>query len=71
MKMTISEMKTKPKVIYNSQYGNVYLYYIKLKGKHCRKPHWRNGFVDHLGQAGKEILQMGQQPLSWAYRRKQ
>ena len=25
--------------------GNVYL---KLKGKHCRKPHSHNGVVDHL-----------------------
>ena len=26
-------------------------YYLKLRGKHCRKPHCRNGVVDMLGQA--------------------
>ena len=44
-----------PQVIYNSHYGNgapamfTSQYYLKLKGKHCRKPHYRNGVVDHLG----------------------
>ena len=33
--------------IYNSHYGNgVPAMFVQLKGKHCRKPHCRNGVVD-------------------------
>ena len=44
-----------PQRIYNSHYGNgapsifTSQYYLKLRGKHCRKPHCRNGVVDTLG----------------------
>ena len=43
-----------PQVIYNSDYGNgvpamfTSQYYLKLKGKHCRKPHCHNGVVDDI-----------------------
>ena len=40
--------------IYNFHCGNgapaAMYYYLKLRGKHCRKPHCRNGVVDTLGQ---------------------
>ena len=44
-----------PQRIYNSHYCNgvpamfTSQYYLKLRGKHCRKPHCRNGVVDMLG----------------------
>ena len=33
-------------------YGNgVPAIVVQLKGKHCRKPHWRNGVVDMFGKS--------------------
>ena len=45
---------TLPKLIYNSLYGNgcrqcLPLSVVQLKGKHCRKPHCRNGVKDMFG----------------------
>ena len=38
---------------YNSYYGNgvpaMFLSVVQLKGKHCRKPHCRDGVVDMFG----------------------
>ena len=43
-----------PERIYNSQYGNgalaiLSLSFVQIKGKHCQKPHCRNGVVDTFG----------------------
>ena len=47
-----------PEHIYNSHYGNAMgcrqclpLSVVQLKGKHCQKPHCRNGVVDTFGQS--------------------
>ena len=40
---------TKPEL---PHYGNgVPAIVVQLKGKHCRKPHWRNGVVDMFGKS--------------------
>ena len=39
-----------PEHIYNSHYGNLPLSVVQLKGKHCRKPHCRNGVVGTFQQ---------------------
>ena len=51
--------KKEIQVIYNSHYGNgalamfTFQYYLKLKGKHCRKSHCRNGVCRSLGVEGQ------------------
>ena len=52
---TVAEKFIKPQCIYKSQYGNgapaTSLYYLKLRGKRCRNPHYRNEVVDTLEQS--------------------
>jgi hypothetical protein len=36
---------------------------VQLKGKHCRKPHCRNGVVDTLGQCSMNLS--NQNAYSW------
>ena len=48
--------------IYNPHYGNgapamfTSKYDLNLRGKHCRKPHCRNGVVDTLGLRIRPVL---------------
>ena len=50
-----SQIQPRPQVIYNSYYNNGVLamftsqFYLKLKGKHCRKSHCHDWVVDHFG----------------------
>ena len=53
---TFSSVYLAKKSVGSAQSDEVYFSVIQLKGKHCRKPHCRNGVVDTFGPGGFHLV---------------